>query len=147
MEAASHSVSKTFSSINSQQHRSLQLYIMIMMNHSQQSQSLLYVAALASLLMIATRFQSCIALHLQSERPDDGATCADRDNYYGSTYATIDSGLKVMDALRAQTSFIRKTDIEVSNVMQSHRKQLISSKHSMKSPSEWAMALCQKCNC
>ena len=71
------------------------------MSHWQQSQSLFYVAAFMSLLLIATRFQSCA-----SERPLIEVACENKSSYYNSYDARGNPGHKVLDALYAQQLFI-----------------------------------------
>ena len=75
------------------------------------SQYLLCLAVFATLLLIAARIQSCT-----SERTNDRNKCDNKKSYY-SSYGSINPGLKVMDALRAQTQFIRNNHIGVSNIV------------------------------
>ena len=98
-----------------------------MMTLRLQSQSLFCVAALLSFLLFATRLQSCTSLP-HPQRSDDAGMCRNKDSYYSSTYATIDSGLKVMDALKAQTSFIRSGHIQVSETLIPQEIIIISNK-------------------
>lgn len=76
------------------------------------SQHLLCLAFSATLLLIAARIPSCTSQH--PERRNDREDCNNKINYY-SSYGSINPGLKVMDGLKAQTTFIRSPHIDVSN--------------------------------
>ena len=80
------------------------------MIQSQPSQSLLFLTALTSLLLIATKIQSC-----NSQRNNWSADCSNRDNYYTS-YESLNTGFKVLDGLKAQTMYIDNNRIGVSQI-------------------------------